>query len=507
MIVGLDGLGVEIAKNVCLAGVRSVTLSDPTQVSLRDLGTQFFLRESDIGQRRDVATKPRLAELNAYVPVDVLETLNEEALKKYTVVILANASTEEQLKMNDITHASGVKFIAANTNGLFASAFCDFGKQFPVVDQTGETPLTGMIVSIEEGEDALVTCLDETRHGLEDGDYVRFSEVEGMNINSEGVEGARKVTVKGPYTFTIGDTRGLGQYKKGGWFHQVKMPKLIDFKPLRESITSPEYLITDFAKFDRLSTLHVGFQAISAFKSAHGRWPAPRDEGDAAQVLALAKDIATKTKVQDELDEKILQELAFQASGDLSPVNAFMGGFAAQEVLKACSGKFSPLVQHLYFDALESLPATKPTAEDCKPINSRHDGQIAVFGKTFQEKIENNRQFLVGAGAIGCEMLKNWSMMGLATGPKGKVYVTDLDTIEKSNLNRQFLFRPKDVGSFKSEAARRAVTEMNPALEGKIEVFKLAVGGETESTSRSLAQVSLYMETDGRGRHFQRCLL
>lgn len=35
--------------------------------------------------------------------------------------------------------------------------------------------------------------------------------------------------IPGPYTFTIGDTRGLGQYKKGGWFHQVKIPKLIDF--------------------------------------------------------------------------------------------------------------------------------------------------------------------------------------------------------------------------------------------------------------------------------------
>lgn len=33
----------------------------------------------------------------------------------------------------------------------------------------------------------------------------------------------------GPYTFRIGDTRGLGQYKRGGWFHQVKMPKLLDF--------------------------------------------------------------------------------------------------------------------------------------------------------------------------------------------------------------------------------------------------------------------------------------
>ena len=211
--------------------------------------------------------------------------------------------------------------------------------------------------------------------------------------------------------------------------------------------------------------------------------PKPRNADDAATFVQLAKDIAAQAKFEGDLDEKVLQELAFQASGDLSPVNGVIGGFVAQEVLKACSGKFSPLFQHLYYDALEALPTELPTEEDCAPSNppARHDGQVAVFGRKFQQKIENNRQFLGGSGAIGCEMLKNWSMMGLATGDKGHVYVTDLDTIEKSNLNRQFLFRPKDVGSFKSEAARRAVTEMNPSLEGKIEIFKLAVGPDTES--------------------------
>jgi len=482
LVIGLSGLGVEIAKNICLAGVKSVTLSDPTPTTTQDLGTQFFLRESDIGQRRDHASRPRLAELNAYTPVSVLDQVTEDALRKFTVVVLVQASTDEQLKLNAFTHPNGIKFISTESAGLFASAFCDFGSQFPVVDQTGETPLAGMVVQIEEAEEALVTCLDETRHGLEDGDYVRFSEVEGLDINSAGVEGARKVTVKGPYTFTIGDTRGLGQYKKGGWFHQVKMPKLIDFKPLAESIKAPEFLISDFAKWDRPATAHVGFQALSAFRHQHSRLPAPRNQADADTLIELAKKIATEVKLEGDLDEKVLTELAFQAAGDLAPVNAVIGGFVAQEVLKACTGKFNPLQQHLYFDALEALPDTKPTEADCAPSlpASRYDGQIAVFGREFQRKIENQRQFLVGAGAIGCEMLKNWAMMGLATGPEGQIHVTDLDTIEKSNLNRQFLFRPRDVGSFKSEAGRRAVTEMNPQLEGKIEVFKLAVGGETE---------------------------
>lgn len=233
LIIGLSGLGVEIAKNVCLAGVKSVTLADPTPVTVPDLGTQFFLRQSDVGLPRDQATLPRIKELNAYVPVSVLPPgeLDEAILKKYTVVVLVGATIERQLALSTLCHDSGIKFISSSTHGLFGSAFCDFGEQFPVVDQTGETPLSGMIVSIETAaSDALVACLDETRHGLEDGDYVRFSEVVGMDgINSAGVEGVRKVTVKGPYTFTVGDTTGLGEYKSGGWFHQVKMPKLLDF--------------------------------------------------------------------------------------------------------------------------------------------------------------------------------------------------------------------------------------------------------------------------------------
>lgn len=39
----------------------------------------------------------------------------------------------------------------------------------------------------------------------------------------------RKVTVKGPYTFTIGSTVGLGNYVSGGVFTQVKMPKILSF--------------------------------------------------------------------------------------------------------------------------------------------------------------------------------------------------------------------------------------------------------------------------------------
>ena len=54
--------------------------------------------------------------------------------------------------------------------------------------------------------------------------------------------------------------------------------------------------------------------------------------------------------------------------------------------------------------------------------------------------------FKVGAGAIGCELLKNFALSGLGAGEEGQIIVTDMDFIERSNLNRQFLFRSQDIG-------------------------------------------------------------
>lgn len=385
---------------------------------------------------------------------------------------------KEQLAIADYCHKNGIYVTITDTFGLFGYIFNDFGKNFTVGDPTGEEPVSGIVADI--AEDGLVSALDETRHGLEDGDFVTFTELKGMDgLNNSA---PRKVTVKGPYTFAIGDVSGLGTYQGGGIFTQVKMPKFIDFQPLSEQIKKPELLISDFAKFDRPQQLHIGIQALHKFAEAHDhQLPRPHNDSDAQEVLKIANELASSVEDKPELDEKIIKELSYQARGDLNPLASFFGGIAAQEVLKAVSGKFNPVHQWMYFDSLESLPSSATRSEEsCKPLGTRYDGQIAVFGKEYQEKLSNVTQFLVGAGAIGCETLKNWAMMGLGTGPKGKIFVTDMDQIEKSNLNRQFLFRSKDVGRLKSECASAAVQAMNPELEGKIVTLRDRVGPDTE---------------------------
>ncbi len=481
LVVGMKGLGAEIAKNIALAGVKSLMLHDPAKVTISDLSSQFFLHPEDIGKSRAEATVPRVAELNSYTPVSVHKSASLvddlSQLGQYQAVILTTTSLKDQLSIAEYCHKNRIYLVITDTFGLFGYIFTDFGKDFTVGDATGENPVNGIIADIDV--EGLVSALDETRHGLEDGDFVELSEVRGMT----GLNGAapRKVTVKGPYSFSIGDVSGLGAYGGGGLFTQVKMPKFIDFQSLPEQLKEPDLMISDFAKFDRPQQLHLGIQALHHFRDTKGSLPRPHNDSDAKDVLEFTRKIAKDSGVEVELDEKLITELSYQAQGDLSPMAAFFGGLAAQEILKSVSGKFHPIKHWLYLDSLESLPTSSERSEElCKPLGSRYDGQIAVFGRSFQEKISNVNEFLVGAGAIGCEMLKNYAMIGLATGPKGRITVTDHDSIEKSNLNRQFLFRPKDVGKQKSDCAAEAVQAMNPDLKGKIDRMGDLVSPDSE---------------------------
>lgn len=74
LIVGMKGLGAEIAKNIALAGVKSLSLLDPAPAALPDLSSQFFLSEAEIGKPRDQVTAPHLAKLNTQTLVHIHES-------------------------------------------------------------------------------------------------------------------------------------------------------------------------------------------------------------------------------------------------------------------------------------------------------------------------------------------------------------------------------------------------------------------------------------------------
>ncbi|CAL5220461.1 g2482 [Coccomyxa viridis] len=521
LIVGALGLGVEVAKNVILAGVKSVTLHDTEDVKIQDLSAQFYLSKADMGKNRAEACREKLQELNTAVAVSASSAeLAEDFLSKFQVVVATNCSLKQAIGLDKFCHSTKSAFIRADVRGVFASVFCDFGPSHTVLDIDGEDPATGIVAGItcNPGGSTLVTCVEDERLEFQDGMEVTFSEVVGMEELNDGRP--RRVKNCKPHSFELEqDTSSYKGYVRGGIVAQFKRPKQLAFQPLQQAIDSPgEFLFSDFSKIERPGLLHVAFQALDAFQAEAGRLPRAHNEEDALKLVELAEKINEAAEDKAEIDADIVKKVAYTAAGELSPMAATLGGIVGQEVMKAVSGKFHPIFQWFYFDSVESLPENLPLPpEEVDMQGSRYDGQIGVFGRTVQRKLEDLKVFLVGAGALGCEFAKNFALMGVSSGSIGEITMTDDDVIEKSNLSRQFLFRDWDIGSAKSTVAAAAAQAINPALQVRAlqnrvspdteEVFDDSFWANLDVVVNALDNVNARLYVDSRCVYFGKPLL
>ncbi|PPR86840.1 hypothetical protein GOBAR_AA33847 [Gossypium barbadense] len=425
LISGMQGLGAEIAKNLILAGVKSVTLHDEGVVEMWDLSSSFVFSENDVGKNRALASLQKLQELNNAVVISTITTtLTKQKLSDFQAVVFTDISLEKSLEYNDYchNHQPPISFIKTEVRGLFGTVFCDFGPKFTVFDVDGEEPHTGIIASISNDNPALVSCVDDERLEFEDGDLVVFSEIQGMKELNDGKP--RKIKSVRPYSFTLEeDTTNFGTYVKGGIVTQVKQPRVLNFKPLRAALKDPgDFLLSDFSKFDRPPLLHIAFQALDRFICEIGRFPVARSEEDAQKFISIAGNINEclgEGGVED-INPKLLTHFAFGARAVLNPMAAMFGGIVGQEVVKA----------------LESLPVEPLDPIDFKPLNNRYDAQISVFGSKLQKNLEDAKVFIVGSGALGCEFLKNVALMGVSCGSQGKLTITDDDLKIEALQNR-----------------------------------------------------------------------
>lgn len=104
-------------------------------------------------------------------------------------------------------------------------------------------------------------------------------------------------------------------------------------------------------------------------------------------------------------------------------------------------------------NALLSRPSIFPNEDGELPI-----GEFDPF--TSSTVLSKAKVLVVGSGGLGCELLKGLAMSGITD-----VHVIDLDTIDVTNLNRQFLFRQNDVGSSKAKVAAAFINERCPWMK------------------------------------------
>ena len=108
-------------------------------------------------------------------------------------------------------------------------------------------------------------------------------------------------------------------------------------------------------------------------------------------------------------------------------------------------------------------PQPGPTSKERLEIDDEPEdrySRLKLISWWDQSLLRKSRVMVVGAGAIGNELLKNLAMLGI-----GGVFVIDMDKIENSNLSRSVLFRTKDEGKYKAAVAASSMKDINPDIK------------------------------------------
>lgn len=466
---------------------------DDSIVTAEDLGSNFYLSDRHVGKvSRAAACSSKLAELNSYVSVLIVtgDPLSMDLSAYSVVVCCSNTMTlAKKIALNKECRAKHVGFILADCYGLAGHIFVDFGAKFTCHDKDGEEVRSAIIAGIsKEADGIMILTHGDKRHGFHDGDHVFFREVQGMvELNDSSKH--YKITVTGPFGFKIHcDPSHLSDYLREGIVTQVKKPLELSFISLEESQKNPvpagedSLPVWDLGKFGRAEQLHVAFSALHRYVEIKGGLPRVRSHEAVEEVMALAKEIKLDL-IDGKLEEEVVEKVVMLAACEFEPLAAFTGGVVAQEVVKY-TGKYHPLHQSLYFDMFEvcsDFSSGPESGNYAVTTPGRYADLVSILGWKAVEKLHRSKLFLVGSGALGCEFLKAFSLAGIGTKKyNGKVTVTDMDRIEVSNLNRQFLFRTHHVGQPKSITAANSAIEMNP--EFNVEALEVRVGPDTDST-------------------------
>ena len=219
-----------------------------------------------------------------------------------------------------------------------------------------------------------------------------------------------------------------------------------------------------------------------------------------------------------------------RGGGQCPATLSVIGALAAQETIKAITSVHVPISQFLMFESLDSILLPLPSTsnddnhiDDTSVANSSVDPSTStvtatatvipsvtsdpsavrtstvaaiVYGEEIAAELASMKIFVVGSGAIGCELLKTFALLGVGVGSgggsdvgvesykgresnkkndvevvsgsglwdclsEGGIVLADMDQIERSNLNRQLLFREKHVGQAKAVVAAETIKHVS----------------------------------------------
>jgi ubiquitin-activating enzyme E1 len=500
-----SGLVYECAKNLALSGTRHIIivtndvdnrierryhdaeLDDLGQAYQRSAIAEIFGDEVSHNASDTTLLMEYIRRLNPSVIVsqvsrstltNVCNSDGDDA--KNSVMLCIDRPIPTAISLNRVARQQRWAFVATETAGVFGIVFCDFGEEFIVNDTDGETPIATPLDRIEcngdDGDAVVIHCVNGERHDVSKGDMIRFQYRNGTLSEDNGLV----IDVQSPYRFiarlvtleTNSVPRAVTNINHhASSFCRVKLPKSLKFEDLNsalklatdnESMFTPCDLDKSYDTSRRWASMSC-FHALSKFVEEKERYPTGADQ---ETFFLMIQNVWPSTDFDINAVDHSLSFLR-TCGGKFAPLQSVFGAISAQEVLKAITKIYHPIHQFLLYDCDEVLKSNKDSSSIITISSSLEKdapGLRYILGDDIVNKLQSTTIFVVGAGAIGCEIIKNLAAMGSGTKGNGKIILTDMDTIEKSNLSRQLLFRDNDIGKFKSAAAYEAALRLNRSM-------------------------------------------
>lgn len=299
----MKGLANEIAKNLVLAGIHSLTLVDHELVTEDDLGAQFFISEADIGMNRAEAAAPQIRRLNPRVSVAVdkedIRNKKPDYFGMFDVIIATDLQPSSLIIINTATRINHKPFYAAGVHGFYGFIFSDLIQHDYVIER-------------EKGNRATLL-----------GPETRTRSVIDSKAKKENGKNIELVTKREVYStwFLASDAANLpADYMKS-------RRRLKNVTPV-------------------LSCLRALWEFLQLYSN---RLPSTKEDLKQFTILATQKHKALGLP-DETLGAEVLRKFLQNLGSEMAPVTAVLGGQLAQDAINVLGHRQQPIQNMVIFD-------------------------------------------------------------------------------------------------------------------------------------------------------------
>jgi len=424
VIMGCDTIGVETAKSLALMGIKSMYLFDNTKYSQEHYGR--LLNKGGETSKLSILCKQFIDSLQTSCVTQVITTTNsiKTFLKKQTVecVVMCD-SNYDIVGIEKLCMKYKKPFIFGCNNELLGYVFSNFGN-WDIYDNNGEICFKQHITKSIINKDFIELLFESNEMPIS-----KNFTLSTQTATYEGVVDSYKVVTNG--------------VKKN------LVAKIAANKDLIEFLNNCNVLFTETKKL--IQVKHTNFKKhISKLNYQYIDTDISFNRNDELYTNYTKYLLTKKTSYySSEFTDK--KHLRFYVIGTI------IGGILSQEVIKTCH-KYTPIDQDLIFNF------RKLYGKNFYKSMNKYTDVCGLLDKEVFQKIKKINAFMIGCGALGCEISKNLGMLGFCQLKKAQFTMTDMDTIELSNLTRQFLFQPNNIGKNKSYIVKSKLNKYCPDM-------------------------------------------